>query len=119
MTDKITGRPLKKAGRPKGSKNVITVLKEAEMKRLMSMATSHMMEHLPKLVKSLVDKANDGDMQAMKMVLDRIIPTRKAVERVGLTERPSVQINISTGALPTGPFGHIQEVIDGEVVDDA
>ena len=101
-------------GRPAGRKNNITLLKEHEMKKALAMATSHMMEHLPKLVKTLVDKAQDGDMQAMKMIMDRVIPTRKAIEHTGSSERPMVNIQISTGALPN----KLNDVIDGEVVED-
>ena len=107
----------KRRGRPPGRRNNLTLLKEAEMKKAMSLATSHMIEHLPALVKTLVDKANDGDMAAMKMVLDRVIPTRKAVEHINSSdERPTVNVNISIGKpKATAVFG---DIVDAEVVDD-
>lgn len=118
MTAKTKAVAKRKPGRPAGRKNNLTILKEAEMKKALAHATSHMIEHVPALVQKLVTMANDGDMAAMKMIFDRVIPTRKAVEHVGQTERPQISINISTGSLPTGPFGSIQEVIDGEIVED-
>lgn len=109
--------PTKKKGpgRPKGRKNNLTLLKDAEMKHALKYASSHMVEHLPKLVEKLVNMANEGDMSAMKMILDRVIPTRKAVEHVASTERPAISINISTGAEPIGPF---LDIVDAEVVDE-
>lgn len=100
-----------KGGRPKGRRNNLTLLKESEMKKALALATSHMIEHVPALVTKLVQQANDGDMQAMKMIFDRVIPTRKAVEHIGSTERPTLQVNITTTAEPVGqgPFGLVLE----------
>lgn len=114
IKDLVPKQKTGKRGRPAGRKNNLTLLKDAEMKQALKFATSHMVEHLPKLIQTLVDRAQDGDMHAMKMVLDRVIPTRKAVEHVGQIERPTIQINVSTGAGSTPPFG---EVIDAEVED--
>lgn len=80
--------------RPKGSKNRKTLLKEAVVQDALAKSTDIMMCDLPKLVKYLMQKALDGDMQAAKMILDRCVPVRKSVEHIGRTAAEGVSINI-------------------------
>lgn len=63
-------------GRPKGSKNGTTMLKEA-LKNNFDKALEN---HFEKIMKTLVAKAEEGDMQAIKMIMDRVVPVTKAVE---------------------------------------
>lgn len=42
----------------------------------------HLIARLPRIVAKLVEKAEDGDLMAIKLILDRFIPTRKSVERI-------------------------------------
>lgn len=63
-------------GRPKGTKNKETLAKQALEDKSMDL----MLRELPKIVQVCIEKAKQGDMNAMKMVLDRAIPTKKAVE---------------------------------------
>ena len=54
------------AGKPKGARHKTTELAE----KLMS-------DDVEGVVRSVLNKAKDGDMQAAKIVLDRIVPPRK------------------------------------------
>lgn len=67
---KRVGRPFEpgdeRAGRPKGSRHKITILAE----KLMS-------EDVEGVVNSVVKAAKEGDMQAARVILDRIAPPRK------------------------------------------
>ena len=65
-------------GRPTGSKNASTILKES----LLTESSDIIMKEFPKIVKAVVKAAGDGDMRAAKMLFDRVIPARKAVEHI-------------------------------------
>lgn len=97
-------------GRPKGSKNKATLLKEAMQHKADLMLT----RDVPKVLKTVLQAAIAGDMQAAKMILDRAVP-------VGGNGGPSdnaksVQIVIKNLTAPE----HATEVsgitIDGEKV---
>ena len=71
-------------GRPKGSMNKFTALS----RELMSTKG-------PEIVQKVVDLALEGDRTCLKMCMDRIIPTTKAVEFRGSEDRGNVIINVS------------------------
>ena len=71
-------------GRPKGSMNKFTALS----RELMSARG-------PEIVQKVVDMALEGDRTCLKMCMDRIIPTTKAVEFRGSDDRGNVIINVS------------------------
>lgn len=68
----------KYAGRPKGSKNALTLLREA----VLSNSEEIILEHFPKIVQAVCKEATKGNMQAAKLIMDRLIPARKAVEYI-------------------------------------
>ena len=70
-------------GRPKGSMNKFTALS----RELMSARG-------PEIVQKVVDLALEGDRTCLKMCMDRIIPTTKAVEFRSSDERGNVIINV-------------------------
>ena len=70
-------------GRPKGSMNKFTVLS----RELMSTKG-------PEIVQKVVDLALEGDRTCLKMCMDRIIPTTKAVEFRSSDDRGNVIINV-------------------------
>lgn len=45
-------------------------------------------EHLPEIIKQLVDKAREGDTQAARILLERVLPPVKAVESTVELEIP-------------------------------
>ena len=70
-------------GRPKGSMNKFTALS----RELMSTKG-------PEIGQKVVDLALEGDRTCLKMCMDRIIPTTKAVEFRSSDERGNVIINV-------------------------
>ena len=70
-------------GRPKGSMNKFTALS----RELMSARG-------PEIVQKVVDMALEGDRTCLKMCMDRIIPTTKAVEFRASDDRGNVIINV-------------------------
>ncbi len=64
-------------------------------------------EHLPDIVNQLVNKAKEGDVQAAKLLLERVIPPTKSIEQ-------SVEIKLPVNAdlSVQGQF-IIQAVADG------
>jgi len=84
----------KAPGRPPGSKNLKTLLDEAVRNK-----SEHiMMKHFPKIVQVICEKASKGDLKAAKMIMDRVIPARKAIEHHGTQDfgRDGIQIIINT-----------------------
>jgi hypothetical protein len=53
-----------------------------EVREALTRIQRHLIARLPRIVAKLVEKAEDGDLLAIKLILDRFIPTRKAVERI-------------------------------------
>ena len=70
-------------GRPKGSVNKFT----AFSRELMS-------NRGPEIVQKVIDLALEGDRTCLKMCMDRIIPTTKAVEFRTSEDRGNVIINV-------------------------
>jgi hypothetical protein len=91
MSSKHKGSPLlykgmkslNPTGRPKGSMNKFTALS----RELMSIKG-------PEIVQKVVDMALEGDRTCLKMCMDRIIPTTKAVEFRSSDDRGNVIINV-------------------------
>ncbi len=124
MSSKHKGSPklykgmksLNPSGRPKGSMNKFTALS----RELMSTKG-------PEIVQKVVDMALEGDRTCLKMCMDRIIPTTKAVEFRASEDRGNVIINV--GGLEAKKV-EIEEkdkkeltyedgvVIDEEIVDE-
>ncbi len=75
-------------GRPLGSKNASTILQEA----VLNNSEKQILEEFPKIVKAVVDKAKAGDLKAAKMLMDRVIPVRKAIEHRNTNENKGVTI---------------------------
>ena len=87
---------LNPAGRPKGSVNKYTELS----RELMS-------NRGPEIVQKVIDMAMEGDRTCLKMCMDRILPTTKAVEFKSGNDKGNVVINI--GGLETKVIEATQE----------
>ena len=91
MSSKHKGSPLlykgmkslNPTGRPKGSMNKFTALS----RELMSTKG-------PEIVKKVIDMALEGDRTCLKMCMDRILPTTKAVELRSQEGKGNVIINV-------------------------
>jgi hypothetical protein len=116
MSDAVVTTKFKKGmsgnprGRPKGSKNKSTILREA-----MESKTDRMLSReVPKVLKVVIDAAIKGDMSAAKMILDRAVPVIKAGD--GNESALGGGINITIKNL-TADHGKTETVIEGEVID--
>ena len=97
-------------GRKPGSKNKTTILRE-----LMEDKTSRMLSKAgPKVLKVVIAAAKaDGNSPAAKMIMDRIVPVRKASDENDGNAPVSIEINI--GNLTRDNVG---QVLSGEVVEE-
>ena len=84
----------RKPGRPPGSKNKDTLFKELMTGSFQSKAIAD----IEKVYSVLFEKAHKGDMKAIKMVLDRVVPVSKAVDLADM-EKGGITVNVSVGAL--------------------
>jgi len=98
-----------KRGRPKGAKNKKTELQEI----LVSKSSELMVQNLNKVVSVVIQKAEEGDLTAAKMILDRLIPVKKAVEiNAGKLGNGGITINIEK--LTTNPHLSGKDLEEGE-----
>ena len=72
-------------GRPKGSMNKYTIL-----------SRELLTERGPEIVQVIIDRALKGDVHCLKMCMDRIVPTTKAVEINHRKDDGGIIINVST-----------------------
>lgn len=105
----VSGNP---NGRPKGSKNKITLMKLA----LEGELRTQMKPHMAQILAVAIGKAKDGDPAMIKLLLDKTLPTTKA----GEDEAPAKEkVQIFIDRLPDRDSGGKAPVtIDGRVVDD-
>ena len=78
-------KPLNPKGRPKGSMNKYTIL-----------SRELLTERGPEIVQVIIDRALKGDVHCLKMCMDRIVPTTKAVEINHRKHDGGVVINVGT-----------------------
>jgi hypothetical protein len=89
----IKGQSGNPAGRPKGSKNKITLMKLALEGELRTSLRGHAQE----ILDVAITLAKSGDTSMLKLLIDKMIPTSKALE----DEIPQKeQINIAITRLP-------------------
>ena len=97
----------RKAGRPKGAKNKETLFKELMVGQFQDIAE----QNIEKTFFVLFEKAHEGDMKAIKLILDRVIPASKSVDMSDM-EKKGLTVNISVGSME-------QATIEGEIIEDA
>ena len=104
------GVVLNPKGRPKGSVNKYTALS----RELMSTKG-------PEIVEKVIEMALEGDRTCLKMCMDRILPTTKAVELRSSEDKGNVIINI--GGLEEKVVAEQEkaplEYEEGVIIDDA
>lgn len=100
-------------GRPKGGKNRATLLQEAVRQN----SEALIIRHLPKIVEEVCKQAREGNMIAAKMILDRAIPVKRAVEVTG-KDGGDFGVKIIIENLVTYETKE-QDVEDAEVIEDA
>ena len=78
-------------GRPKGSKNKLTILREA----VLANAENIVLENWEDLVKCTVALAKAGDPTALKILWDRVIPAKRAIEEKSKEDKLNITINVN------------------------
>ena len=77
-------------GRPKGSKNSLTILQEAAINGVMT----KVLKNFDRIVKTTIKRAEDGDTVCLKILWDRVVPARKAVEHISNPANQGVTITV-------------------------
>jgi hypothetical protein len=104
----ISGNP---AGRPKGSKNKITLMKLA----LEGELRTQMKPHMAQILAVAIQKAKEGDQGMIKLLLDKTLPTTKASD----DEAPAKEkVQIFIDRLPDRDGSKAPATIEGRVVVD-
>lgn len=98
------------AGRPKGAKNKITMLRQALEGELRVQIGPHMAD----ILMIAIDKAKEGNEAMIKLLLDKTLPSIKSGEDED-AKLEKIQINI--GRLPDRTDTQEGIVINGETVD--
>lgn len=104
-------------GRPKGIKNKTTLFKEA-----MKEGFENLLEkEAQKVFMAVVSEAKTGNMQAAKMILDRVIPVTKAIDLgAGDLGKGGITINIEslTASVGEADSGEIIDITDAEYTEE-
>ena len=92
---RTTGNPVWKkgqsgnpAGKKPGTKNKLTIYREAVLMK----QEKKMLQEFPEIIGVLMQKAKDGDMTAMKLYLERVMAAKRVAEEN--EEKGNQQINI-------------------------
>lgn len=94
------------AGRPKGSRNAITIMKLA----LEGDLRTRLKKDAAEILEKAIELAKNGDQAMIKLLVDKMIPTSKSVDDEPAKERVQVFI----GELPNNQ----RPVIEGRVIDE-
>ena len=97
-------------GRPKGSKNKLSLLREA----VLESAENIVLNNFEDIVRSTVELAKQGDATALKIVWDRIIPAKRTVEEK-VEGEDKLNISISIVGMEVSEIGG--EKVKSDVVD--
>lgn len=98
-------------GRPRGSRNKLTLLKEHEKKRALSLCEGTIMQYAPKIVLAMCKKALEGDVKAAALIMNRVYPEMRQVDKQ-LQGIQGITININKES-PDGNGKRQGETIDG------
>jgi len=101
-------------GRPKGSKNKLTLLRDT----IKENAETELLSGFMEVVAATLALAKEGDPTALKIVWDRILPSKRAIEEVtGKEDKLSINISIEGMAVDHAAVGG--GVIEQSNVEDA
>lgn len=103
---------VRKRGRPPGAKNKDTLFKELMTGQFQETAQ----EHIQRTFQVLFEKAHEGDMKAIKLVLDRVVPVTKAVDLADM-EKKGLTVSINIGKMAANANGEVYEA-EYEVVEE-
>lgn len=99
----ISGNP---AGKPVGTKNKLTLYREA----VLAKQEKKLLKELPEILDVVIAKSKEGDIQAIKLFLDRVMAAKKVADdnEEGSKGPPTININIS-GAKASRTMGRVIE----------
>ena len=81
--------------RPTGRKNNKTLMREAskeQMAKFLTAGRGYLMTELEGVLKAMVEEARSGNVAAAKLILDRLMPARKATDE--LPGGVSITVNV-------------------------
>lgn len=102
-----TASEVAKRGRPPGAKNKETLFKELMTGQFQEIASVNVL----KTFEVLFEKAHAGDIKAIKLILDRVVPVTKAVDLADM-EKKGLTVNITVGRMED-----VQ--VSGEIIEEA
>jgi hypothetical protein len=100
----------KTGGRQKGTKNQTTIFKEAVLQE----AEDILMANVTKIVKKTIDLAEEGDTTCLKILWDRIIPTKRHEDSEGREDKLNISISIEGMETKTATISEQRNVVDGD-----
>lgn len=98
-------------GRPKGVLNKTTLFKQVMQEGF----EAALEKDFKKVLRTVIDKAIDGDMVAAKMLLDRVVPTSKAIDLDDLAKSKGLTISINVGSLEEAKASKV--TVEGDIED--
>ena len=106
-----------RVGRPKGAKGKLTLLREAVLAKAEEMVLSDWED----VVKQTLELAKAGDSTALKILWDRVIPSKRAVEEgKGKEDKLNITINVegmAVKAVMDEPLSSNEDLIEAEYTD--
>ena len=106
------GQKLPGAGRPKGAKNQVTLLKET----ILHNAEEKVLQEFMQIVETTIKLANQGDTTCLKILWDRIIPSKRAID-VNHTGSDKMNVVINISGLETKGIADVT-IVDGEFTEN-
>lgn len=98
-------------GRPPGAKNKTTVFKEAMAGHFRHIAE----KEVPAVLETLFERAKNGDMKAIKIVMDKLVAPARAEDEGKM--KGGLVVNISVGSMEAAQAIEIEDAEYEEVYD--
>jgi len=104
----LTEPPRNKGGRPKGSKNTLTLLQEAAKNGIMT----DVLNRFQPIVNKTIELAEEGDSTCLKILWDRVLPAIKASDGTASQSNSGITIVVQGTKITQ------QETIDAELIEE-
>ena len=104
----LTEPPRNKGGRPKGSKNTLTLLQEVAKNGIMT----DVLNRFQPIVNKTIELAEEGDSTCLKILWDRVLPAIKASDGTASQSNSGITIVVQGTKITQ------QETIDAELIEE-
>ena len=104
----LTEPPRNKGGRPKGSKNTLTLLQEAAKNGIMT----DVLNRFQPIVNKTIELAEEGDSTCLKILWDRVLPAIKASDGTASQSNSGITIVVQGTKITQ------QETIEAELIEE-